>query len=116
MVEELTKEIFLEKIYDSFEGEELKYKGERPAIIDFYTEWCGPCKTLSPILEELSKEYEGKVDIYKVNIDEQRELAEAFGIMSVPSLLFIPLNKKPQMVRGAIPKSEFEKHIGKWFK
>ncbi len=116
MVEELTLEVFKEKIFDFENESDWKYKGDKPVIIDFYAEWCGPCKMLAPVLDELAKEYEGKVDIYKVNVDEQRELTQEFGVMSMPSLLFIPLKGKPQMVRGAIPKGEFERIIGKLFK
>ena len=80
------------------------FLGDKPALIDFYASWCGPCKALSPILEELSVEYAGKVDIYKVNVDEEEQLAEAFGIRSIPTLYFIPMKGQPQRAMGAMPK------------
>ncbi|MBT4334653.1 thioredoxin [archaeon] len=104
MVEHLTKEDFKTKVFDFEKDKEWRYKGDVPALIDFYAEWCGPCKMISPILEELSKEYEGKIKIYKVNTEDQQELAGAFGVMSIPSLLFIPMNGEPQMAKGALPK------------
>ncbi len=110
-MEFLTKESFIEKVFD-FENEtEWKFKGTKPAIIDFYADWCGPCKMISPILEQLSKEYDGKVDIYKIDTEEQQELSAMFGIRSIPSLLFIPTSDKPQMAVGALPKDGFIKAI-----
>ncbi len=110
-MEYLTKESFIEKVFD-FENEtEWKFKGTKPAIIDFYADWCGPCKMISPILEQLSKEYDGKVDIYKIDTEEQQELSAMFGIRSIPSLLFIPTSDKPQMAVGALPKDGFIKAI-----
>lgn len=108
----LNKEEFLKKVAD-FEGnpKEWKYLGDKPAIIDFYADWCGPCKTLAPIMEELAAEYGGKIYIYKINTEEQQELAGLFGIRSIPSLLFIPMDGKPQMSVGALPKSDLKKAI-----
>ncbi len=107
MAEHLTKETFIEKIFD-FENEtQWKYKGERPAIIDFYADWCGPCKMVAPIIEELSTEYKGLVDVYKIDTEDQQELAGVFGIRSIPSLLFIPVGSQPQMSAGALPKDGF---------
>jgi thioredoxin 1 len=103
-MEHLTKEAFIEKIFDYEKNTEWSYKGTLPSIIDFYADWCGPCKMVAPVLEELAKEYEGKVNIYKINTEEQRELAGAFGIQSIPSILFIPVGEKPQMTAGALPK------------
>jgi len=111
MPEELTKTTFLEKIFDYENNEEWKFEGELPAIIDFWAEWCAPCRIVAPVLEELSQEYEGKINIYKVNTEEQQELAAAFGIRSIPSLLFIPKEEKPQMAAGALPKDAFVKII-----
>lgn len=101
----LTKEGFLTRVadYEKNPGE-WKFLGERPAIIDFFATWCGPCKALSPVLEEIAAEYAGKVDIYKVDVDEEQELASLFGIRSVPTLLFIPMEGIPQMAQGALPK------------
>lgn len=109
---QLTKSEFLKKIAD-YENSpsEWKYLGDKPAIIDFYADWCGPCKMVAPILEELAAEYEGKIDIYKVNTESEQELAAAFGIRSIPSILFVPMNGTPQMAQGAMPKSAFEEAI-----
>lgn len=105
----LTKETFLEKVFDYETEKEWKFKGDKPTLLDWYASWCGPCKMVSPILEELSKEYEGKVDIYKIDTEDQQELAAAFGIRSIPSILFIPMDKQPQMAMGALPKDAFIK-------
>ena len=85
------------------------FLGDKPALIDFYAAWCGPCKALAPILEELSEEYAGKVDIYKVNVDTEEELAAAFGIRSIPTLYFIPMKGQPQRAMGAMPKEQLRK-------
>ncbi len=107
MAEHLTKETFIEKVFDYENEKEWKYKGERPAIIDFYADWCQPCKMVAPIIEELSEEYKGLVDVYKIDTEDQQELAGVFGIRSIPSLLFIPVGEQPQMAAGAIPKDGF---------
>ncbi|MBT6995287.1 thioredoxin [Candidatus Woesearchaeota archaeon] len=114
MVENLTAETFREKVFDYKNEKEWKYRGELPCIIDFYADWCGPCKMVSPILDELSEEYTGKIKIYKINTETEKELASVFQIMSIPTILFIALGKDPQGVRGALPKSEFEKKIKEW--
>ena len=90
---------------------EWKYKGDKPAIIDFYASWCGPCKMLAPVLDELSQEYDGKVYIYKVDTEVEEELSQAFGIRSIPTMLFVPMNGQPMMTQGALPKTEIEKMI-----
>jgi thioredoxin len=110
-MEHLTKETFTEKVFDYENEKEWKFLGDKPAIIDFYADWCGPCKMVAPILEDLSKEYEGKVDIYKIDTEDQQELAAAFGIRSIPSLLFIPAEGQPQMAMGALPKEAFKQAI-----
>jgi len=107
MVEVLTTQTFKEKIFDYTAEKEWKYKGTKPAIIDFYATWCGPCKAVAPVLDELSKDYDGKIDFYKVDTDAEMELSAAFGIRSVPSLLFIPADGEPQMAAGALPKHAF---------
>ena len=109
-METLTVETFKEKVFDYAQNEEWSFKGEKPAIIDFYADWCGPCKTIAPILEELDTEYDG-VDFYKVNTEEQNELAATFGIQSIPSILFIPVDGLPQMALGALPKETFKQAI-----
>ena len=109
MLEHLTKETFKEKVFDFETNKEWKFEGEKPAIIDFYADWCAPCKMVAPILEELSEDFKGKVDIYKVNTEEERELSAMFGIQSIPSLLFIPKDGQPQMAMGALPKDSFVK-------
>ncbi len=108
MVENLTVETFKEKVFDYVNKKEWEYSGDLPCIIDFYADWCGPCKTVAPILEELAKEYDGKLKIYKVNTEEQQELSAAFGIKSIPSLLFVPKDGAPQMAMGALPKDTFK--------
>jgi len=109
-MENLTTESFKEKVFDYTQEKEWSFKGEKPAIIDFYADWCNPCKVLAPILEELDAERDD-IDFYKVNTEEQPELAGAFGIQSIPSILFIPLGKQPQMAMGALPKATFEQAI-----
>ncbi len=111
MTEQLTKQDFLEKVFDFENESEWSYKGDKPSIIDFYADWCGPCKMVAPILEELSEEYKDKLHIYKVDTDKEQELAGAFGIQSIPSILFIPVDDKPQMAAGALPKDQLVKVI-----
>lgn len=111
-MENLTIDTFKNKVCEcGLDGgnAEWKYKGDKPAVIDFYADWCGPCRMVSPILEQLSKEYEGKIDIYKINTENEPQLAGAFGITSIPSILFIPKDGQPQMSHGALPKNEFKK-------
>jgi thioredoxin len=108
-MENLTKQTFKEKVFDFEAGEEWKFIGDKPVLIDWYADWCGPCKAIAPVIEELSTEYEGKVDIYKVNTESQSELATLFGIRSIPSLLFIPMDGQPQMAAGAVPKESIVK-------
>jgi thioredoxin len=103
-MEHLTKETFLAKVFNYEQNQEWKFEGELPCLIDFYADWCGPCKMVAPILEELSKEFDGKINIYKVDTEAEQELAAAFGIQSIPSMLFCPKDGKPQMAMGALPK------------
>ena len=111
-MENLTVETFKEKVFDYTLEKEWSFKGEKPAIIDFYADWCQPCKIIAPILEELDTEIDG-VDFYKVNTEEQNELAATFGIQSIPSILFIPMEGQPQMTTGALPKQTFREAINK---
>lgn len=108
----LTKAEFLEKVAN-FETSPNKwvFLGDKPAVIDFYAEWCGPCKSLSPIMEEVSDEFEGKVDFYKVDTEAEQELAAAFNIRSIPSILFIPKEGDPQMAQGLMPKSSLKEAV-----
>lgn len=108
----LTTADFQKKVFDlEAGGNELKYLGDKPAIIDFYADWCPPCKTIAPILEELAEEYKGRIYVYKVNVDKENALSAAFNIQSIPTLIFIPMKGKPQVSTGAMPKKEFVKNI-----
>jgi thioredoxin 1 len=109
MIEHLTKETFLNKVFNYEKNIEWKYEGEKPCIIDFYADWCGPCKIVAPVLEELAKDFDGKINVYKVDTEEEQELASVFGIRSIPSFLFVPYIGQPQMAMGALPKETFVK-------
>jgi thioredoxin len=109
MIEHLTKVTFLNKVFNYEKNKEWKFEGEKPCIIDFYADWCGPCKMVAPILEELDKDFDGKINVFKVNTEEEQELASAFGIRSIPSFLFVPSEGQPQMAMGALPKETFIK-------
>ena len=110
-MEHLTKETFLEKVFNFEQNKEWKFEGELPCLIDFYADWCQPCKMVAPVLEELAEEYKGKINIYKIDTESERELAGAFGIRSIPSLLFCPKDGQPQMAQGALPKETFKEVI-----
>ena len=124
MVKNVTKDYFNKNVYDLDKVDdngELKFLGKKPVLIDFYATWCGPCRALEPILDELSTEYDGEVDIYKVNTEDEMELSAAFGVMSLPTLLFIPMEGKPVISPGAPPKPYLkelidEKLLGKEIK
>ncbi len=111
MLEHLTKETFKEKVFNFEVNREWKYEGTKPCMIDFYADWCGPCKMVAPVLEELQKEYGDSLVIYKIDTEDQQELAGMFGIQSIPSLLFVPVDGQPQMAMGALPKQTFVKAI-----
>jgi len=111
LVESLTKDSFLQKVFNYEQNKEWKFEGELPCIIDFYADWCGPCKMVEPILQELAQEYQGKLNIYRVDTQAQRELTAFFNIQGIPSMLFVPLNGKPQMATGALPKKILKKAI-----
>lgn len=113
MTEHLNKQTFLEKVFNYEKNKEWKYEGELPALVDFWAPWCGPCRMVGPILEELSEEYKGKLNVYKVNTDEEQELGGVFGIRSIPSLLFIPKDGQPKMAVGALPKESLIEAIEK---
>jgi thioredoxin len=108
----LSKNDFLSKVYDfRANPNEWTYLGDKPAIIDFYADWCPPCKAIAPTLDKLAKKYNNQIYIYKVDVDKERELAQHFGIASIPTLLFVPTEGKPEIVSGALPEAEFEKNI-----
>jgi len=111
MLEHLNKETFKEKVFNFEDNKEWKYEGKIPCLIDFYADWCGPCKMVAPILEELQKEYGENLVIYKIDTEQEQELSGMFGIQSIPSLLFVPVDGQPQMAMGALPKDTFEKAI-----
>ena len=108
---QLTKEKFLSEVFDYVNEQDWKFKGDVPAIIDFYADWCAPCRMVAPVLEELATEYEGRLRIYKVNTEKEMELSEIFGIRSIPSFLFIPMEGMPMMQPGAFPKKVFKEVI-----
>lgn len=109
---QLTKSEFVKKVADiDSSPTKWKYLGDKPCIIDFYADWCGPCKAIAPTLEELANDYDGKIIIYKVNTEKEQELSSAFGIRSIPSLLFCPMHGAPQMAQGALPKQVFKQAI-----
>ena len=107
----MTLEDFKEKIFDFEKEQEWKFKGNLPVIIDFYADWCGPCKMVAPVLEELSNEYKGQLDIYKVDTEKEADLSSLFGIQSIPTFLFIPLTGSPMVQTGALPKKTFQQVI-----
>lgn len=108
---QLSKQDFIDKIFDYEKEQDWQYKGELPAIIDFYADWCGPCKAVGPALEQLSEEYNGQIDIFKIDTDKEAELSELFGIQSIPTFLFIPKKGAPMVQRGAVPKNVFKQVI-----
>lgn len=113
MSENLNKVTFLEKVFNYEKSKDWKFEGELPTVIDFWAPWCGPCRIVGPVLDELSNEYKGKVNFYKVNTEEEQELASVFGIQSIPSLLFVPKDRQPMMAVGALPKDTLKGIIDK---
>ena len=111
-VQNLTIADFKKQIMD-FEAnpQEWKYLGDKPAIIDFYATWCGPCKATAPVLEKIAEKYDGRINVFKIDVDKEQELAALFGVRSIPSLLFIPMSEKPQMATGAMMQNDFERAI-----
>ena len=109
----MDKAMFIDKVFDYTDSKatEWKYKGDRPAIIDLYADWCGPCRRVAPIMKELAKEYAGKIYIYKVNVDKEKELAALFNVTSIPLFVLIPMNEMPQLFSGAADKATYKKAI-----
>jgi len=114
-MEILNKSGFKTKVFDFEKDQNWSFKGTKPAIVDFYADWCGPCRALSPVLEEISKEYEGRVDIYKVNTESDPELAALFSVRGIPALLFIPSTGTPTMASGFMPKESLKEAIAQVF-
>jgi len=111
----LSKADFLAKVFNyEKNNDKWVYEGNKPCIIDFYADWCPPCKKIAPVLKELAAEYKNDIIIYKVNVDDEKELASLFGIQSIPSLLFVPAKGEPQMAQGALPKATFVEQIDKY--
>jgi thioredoxin len=108
---QMTTQDFKDKVFNYDTEKDWKYQGSLPAIIDFYADWCGPCKMVAPVLEELSEEYKDRLLIYKVDTDAEQELSAVFGIQSIPTLLFIDANGEPMLQPGALPKHVFKKVI-----
>ena len=110
--EHLTVATFKEKVFDYEKNPDIwTFEGDLPCIVDFYADWCKPCKLIAPIMEELANEYKGQINVYKVNTEQQRELSSVFGVRSIPAVLFIPMEGQPQMSTGALPKESFKQAI-----
>lgn len=107
----MNKDMFLKDVFDYQTSKEWKYKGDKPAIIDLYADWCGPCRMTAPIMKALAKEYAGQIVIYKVNVDKEKELAALFNATSIPLFVFIPMKGEPQLFRGAANKATYKKAI-----
>lgn len=107
----MNKDLFIKDVFDYEKSQDWKYKGDKPAIIDLYADWCGPCRMTAPIMKDLAKEYAGKIVIYKVNVDKEKELAALFNATSIPLFVFIPMNGEPQLFRGAADKATYKKAI-----
>lgn len=107
----MNKDMFIKDVFDYQTSKEWKYKGDKPAIIDLYADWCGPCRMTAPIMKALAKEYAGKIVIYKVNVDKEKELAALFNATSIPLFVFIPMKGEPQLFRGAADKATYKKAI-----
>lgn len=109
---QMDKKMFLSKVMNYEDGtKEWKYLGDKPCIIDFYADWCGPCKMVAPVLEEIATEYEGKLYVYKINTEHEEELSAVFSIKSIPTILFVPMEGKPQLTQGALPKASIKEAI-----
>ncbi|MFW6019721.1 MAG: thioredoxin family protein [Bacteroidales bacterium] len=113
---QMDKQMFLDRVFNYEKNpEKWKFKGDKPCIIDFYADWCGPCKKVEPIMEDLAEKYEGEIVIYKIDTDKQKELAQVFGIQSIPSIMFCPKEGKPSMYKGAFSRSKYEELLKEHF-
>jgi thioredoxin len=115
-IEHLTSVSFKQKVFNYELNKVWKFVGTKPAIIDFYADWCGPCRMLAPTVDQIAAKYKGKIDVYKINVDNEQEISSAFGISSIPAILFIPMDNRPQMSVGAISNADFEKTIKEFLK
>lgn len=111
LVKHINQDEFRAQICDFVQSPTWQYKGKKPCVIDFYATWCGPCRTISPFLDKLSVKYKDQIDVYKIDVDKNRDLAQAFGATSIPLLIFVPFNGEPQANRGALPEAELENAI-----
>jgi thioredoxin 1 len=107
----MNKALFISEVFDFEKSPEWKYIGNKPAIIDLYADWCPPCRAIAPIMKSLAKEYAGKIVIYKVNVDKEKELASFFQATSIPLVVYIPIKGEPQFFRGATDKAKYKKAI-----
>jgi thioredoxin len=114
-METLNKTTFKSKVFDFEKNQSWDFKGERPVIIDYYADWCAPCRALAPVLEEVARDYAGKVDIYKVDTEADPELAALFGVRGIPAILFVPKTGEPAMSSGFMPKESFQRAISDLF-
>ncbi|WKC57648.1 thioredoxin [Borrelia sp. P9F1] len=116
MAVSLTKQEFVDKVFDYESNKEWTFKGKRPAVIDFYADWCGPCKMLSPVYDELSREYGDRIDFYKVDTDKEQEVSMSLGVQSLPTIMFVPVEGEPKVSVGYLQKDAFEDTIKDFFK
>ena len=111
-VQHITYQDFIDKIWDFEKNpKEFIFKGKTPAIVDFYADWCGPCRKVGPIMEKLAKDYDGRLSVYKINVDHEKELSAIFQVRSIPTVIFIPMQGQPLMQVGAIPEADYRKAI-----
>ncbi len=115
-MEILNRDTFRPKIFDFEKGNDWSFSDQRPAIVDFYADWCGPCRALGPVLEDVANSYQGQIDVYKVNTEATPELAAMFGVRGIPAILFVPKTGEPVMSSGYMPRESFDRAIKDVFK